>query len=287
LEEHIPPSPRGAHVLRKFSRRPSARAVLTITRYTAAHLEAAGVPADKLHVLPDAAELSAFTDLPTQEDARRQLGLPLDRQIIGYVGRFVTLGREKGVRDLIHAVAAPELRALDPLLLCVGGPGDVVADYQDLARSLGVPPSSIRFVDHVRNPEIPTWMAALDIGAVPAPGAGDGLRRDAALDHYGDSTSPLKLFEYMAAGLPIVAADLAGISEVIDDGENGLLVRPGDTDALAAACRRILEDGGVARALGDRARRDASRYGWDQRAERALASALRAPPRAGAPTSGT
>jgi glycosyltransferase involved in cell wall biosynthesis len=275
FEAHIPPGGRGARIVRSFSRRPSTRAVITLTKPTAADLEAAGVPGHKLEVLPDAADLAAFADAPSKEHARRQLDLPLRRPIIGYIGRFETMGREKGVRDLVRAMAVSELRKLDPLLLCVGGPMDPVGEYTHLARSLGVPSSALRFVDRVPNPEVPTWLAALDVGALPAPAErSNERRREASVDRYPTATSPLKLFEYMAAGLPIVAADLPGVREVLDDGENAVLVPSGDPEALARAFSRTLEDAAVARGLGDRARRAAAEYTWSRRAERALASAL-------------
>jgi glycosyltransferase involved in cell wall biosynthesis len=81
-------------------------------------------------------------------------------------------------------------------------------------------------------------------------------------------TSPLKLFEYMAAGRAIVASDLPAIREVLHDGVDALLVAPGDAGALAAAIRRLLND----RPLGSRLARTAleavPQYSWDRRAER-------------------
>lgn len=263
LEIHLPPNRTTAPLVRRFSRGRCARAVFALTSHTATELEAAGVPREKVEVLPDAADLAAFGAAPAKEDARRQLGLPLHGPIIGYIGRFHTMGKEKGILDLVHAMADPELRELNPLLLCVGGPIDPVPQYTALAQSLGVPADSLRFVDRVPTPEIPTWLAALDVGTLPYPDA----------EHYPTAMSPLKLFEYMAAGLPIVATDLPSLRDVLEDGENALLVPPGDPVSLARSLTRILEDARAARALGDRARRDATQYTWSRRAERALAAA--------------
>lgn len=265
-EAHLPPNRRTKPVVRGFSRRPSTRAVFALTSYTATDLEAAGVPSRKIDVLPDAADLAAFVDAPAKDSARRRLGLPMRRPIIGYIGRFQTMGKEKGILDLVRAMAVAELRGLDPLLLCVGGPMDAVAQYMALAQSIGVPASALRFVDRVPTRDVPTWLAALDVGMLPYPDA----------EHYPRAMSPLKLFEYMAAGLPIVATDLPALREVLDNGENALLVSPGDPDALARAVVRVLDDNDAARALSQRARRDATQYTWHRRAERALASALRA-----------
>jgi glycosyltransferase involved in cell wall biosynthesis len=264
FEAHLPPSRRTAPFVRGLSRSSALRAVFALTSHTAAELEAAGMPSQKIEVLPDAADLAAFANAPAKEEARRQLDLPSGRQIIGYIGRFETMGKEKGIRDLIRAMAVPALRRADPLLLCVGGPMDPVTEYLALAGCIGVPSSALRFVDRVPTTEMPTWLAALDVGAMPYP----------ATEHYPTAISPLKLFEYMAAGLPIVATDLPALREVLHDGENALLAAPGNPEALANALSVVLEDAGVARALGDRARRAAAQYTWHRRAERALAFAL-------------
>ena len=89
-------------------------------------------------------------------------------------------------------------------------------------------------------------------------------------------TSPLKLFDYMAAGVPIVASDLPALREVLRHEENALLARPDDPDAFAAAVRRMLADPVLAGRLGRQARADVRRYSWEARAE-ALLGFLDAP----------
>ncbi len=81
-------------------------------------------------------------------------------------------------------------------------------------------------------------------------------------------TSPLKLFEYIAAGRPVIASDLHAIREVLRDRDNALLVEPGSPSALAAAVRTLVADPALARRLASRAFEDAAYYGWDTRAER-------------------
>jgi len=81
-------------------------------------------------------------------------------------------------------------------------------------------------------------------------------------------TSPLKLFEYLAAGRPIVASDLTALREVLRHEDNALLVEPGSPPALAAALRRLMGDQTLATGLARRAFDDAAYYGWETRAQR-------------------
>jgi glycosyltransferase involved in cell wall biosynthesis len=83
--------------------------------------------------------------------------------------------------------------------------------------------------------------------------------------------SPLKLFEYMACGVPVVAAALGQIEEIVRDGETGLLYPPGEQDALLAACDRLLTDPDLRRRLGWVAAKEIhNHYTWDHNAERVV-----------------
>ena len=80
--------------------------------------------------------------------------------------------------------------------------------------------------------------------------------------------SPLKLFEYMASGRPIVASDLPSFREVLTDGRNAVLVEPGNPQALTAGIRRIKEDAALGERLARQALEDVRDYTWARRAER-------------------
>jgi glycosyltransferase involved in cell wall biosynthesis len=83
-------------------------------------------------------------------------------------------------------------------------------------------------------------------------------------------TSPLKLFDYMAAGAPIVASEMPTVREVLADGDNSLLVAPEDPGALAAAIRRLLVNPGLADRLRRTAFEQVQSYTWDARAARII-----------------
>jgi len=78
--------------------------------------------------------------------------------------------------------------------------------------------------------------------------------------------SPLKLFEYMAAGVPIVATELPSVREVLRHGENAWLVEPDEKNALAKGITRIIEDAALKAKIAAEAEQSAKQYTWERRA---------------------
>jgi glycosyltransferase involved in cell wall biosynthesis len=180
---------------------------------------------------------------------------------MGYVGRFHTLEMEKGIPELIQAIAyLPSLGGKEPLLLCVGGPMDAVPAYLALARRYGVPESRLRFIDRVPNREVPFWIRAFDISAAPFPNS----------EHYAYFMSPLKLFEYMMAGVPIIASDLPSVREVLRHGNNAWLVEPGSSSSLRQGIELLVVNSSLGAKLAEQAKADVRNYAWVDRASRIL-----------------
>lgn len=212
-------------------------------------------------VLPDGVDLSLFDNLPNKKECRRRLGLPIDRPILGYIGRFRALEKEKGLPELVQAMAyLGSFYRKEPLLLCVGGPMDTVSAYLEIAHRFGVPRHRLQFVDRVPNQEVPYWIRACDVVTIPSP----------STEHLAYFTSPLKLFEYMAARVPILAADLPSNREILRHGENAWLVEPGKPELLAQGLKRILEDCRLAKNMAEQAFWDAQKYSWRERATKIL-----------------
>ena len=131
------------------------------------------------------------------------------------------------------------------------------------ARS-GTPASRLVCTGTVAHDDIPEHLAAMDVGLV--------LASSARTFHY----SPLKLAEYFAAGLPVVAPRAGGLPTQLRDGVDALLVEPGDPDELAAALRRLRDDPAERDRLGRAARSVAAeRWSWDRSVERVLAALAR------------
>ncbi len=232
---------------------------IVITRHMAESLIALGADPSRIIVAPDGIRAARFASPPPMAEARAALGLPVDAFIVGYMGRLHTLNMEKGVGDLVRAIARrPDL----PLhLLLVGGPEEMAAQYGAEWRGLGLPAERFHTLGHLPATDVPRALAAFDVTAMPFPWT----------EHFAYYASPIKLFEYMASERPIVATDLPSTAEIVQDGETALLTPPSDVDALAAALARLYGDPALRARLAAAARRLVfERYTWEARASQIL-----------------
>jgi len=171
--------------------------------------------------------------------------------VVAYAGHLYAW---KGVDVLLEAIARlPRARGL-----IVGGHSAEpdLARTKSVAERLGIG-DRVTFTGLVEPARVAQLLAQADVLVLPNPASAISTRY----------TSPLKLFEYMAAGRPIVSSDLPSIREILRDGANALLVPPGDPSALAAAVDRVLTDPELAARLARAALDDVPNYSWDRRAE--------------------
>ena len=184
-------------------------------------------------MLGSCVDLAQYEPLPSTRECRVLHDLPPDAQIIGYIGRFEALGMDKGLSVLIDAVGILKREyQVSPTLVCVGGPMEPVPALVEAGRAAGISVHDLRFVDHVPSSDVPTWIGACDIGVIPS----------STRDHFARFSSPLKMFEFMAAGVPLVASDLPAVREVLDHGQNAWLVEPDNPAALARGFALLLAD---------------------------------------------
>jgi glycosyltransferase involved in cell wall biosynthesis len=249
VELHQPPAGRFG-LVRFFARKLDKAFVLT--GWLKDCCQARGF--QNLLVIPDGVDLNPFLALrknTSKEHARKELNLPSDRRIICYTGH---LYRSKGVESLIRcAPSFPEA-----LFLIVGGFPENVEWCRKIALWLNA--DNVIFTGHLPPVQVPAYLFASDLCVYT-------LEPDAPFRNF---TSPLKLFEYLASGNPVVAAAVPGVKEVVADGVNGLLYEPGEIEELKAKIRRILEDQDLSRRLAQNGFTTAQRYSWTRRAERVL-----------------
>jgi glycosyltransferase involved in cell wall biosynthesis len=240
----------GSRAGRWLNRRilPRLGGVIAISQGLATDYARLGVPPERLCVAPDAVDPARFGRVGRAE-ARRKLGWPVEQLAVVYTGHFYAW---KGVDTLIEA-----LRGSDAHLYLVGGIPEMIV--QQRARLNGV--ANIHVVGWVPPTEVPCYLAAADVLALPNSG------HEAISARH---TSPLKLFEYLAAGRPVVASDLPSLREVLADGQTALLVAADDPAALRRGIERALGDPALAARLAENARRAALEHTWQIRAARVL-----------------
>ena len=202
----------------------------------------------RLLVARDGVNLDTFAALPDRATARSRLGIPADARVTAYTGHFYPW---KGA-DIL-AAAALLLPAPWEVHL-VGGIGDDLYRLENL--SDGERPH-VR--GHLPQRDSALYIAAADVVVLPNSG-----HSDISVAY----TSPLKLFEYLASGRPLVASDLPSIREVVRPDEHALLVPADDPSALAAAIVRLGDDPDLARRLAAAAREHAAAFAWPVRARR-------------------
>ncbi len=204
----------------------SAKRVLTVTEVLKDRIVRAGVPPERVVVTPNGID-------PTQFAASSLRGPETEPLVLGFVG-FV---REwHGLGTVISAMA--DHRGSPPVRLVVVGNGPALPDLQKQVAALGLT-DRVQFAGLAERSAIPELVGGFDIALQP---------------RVVGYASPLKIFEYMAAGRAIVAPDQPNLREVLTDGVTALLFDPAKEGAMWAAVRSLLADPGLRLRLGAAAR---------------------------------
>ncbi len=253
LELHDNPSGSfGPLWLRLFITLPGRKRLLPITDALRRVLR---LPVKQTVTSPDGVDLERYFSLPDPEEARRKLGLPAVTTVLCsghlYEGRGA---------DLFLALAGkfPQIS-----FVWVGGrPADVV---KWAARADRQGSTNLTFTGFVPNEQIPLYQSAADVLLMP-------YQRVVATSSGGntaDICSPMKMFEYMATGRPILSSDLPVLHEVLDE-STAVFCPPDDLGCWESALAGLLSDENLQQTLGQRAREAVQRYSWLERAKRSL-----------------
>ncbi len=204
---------------------------------------------------PNGVDLARYEGLPEASAARRQLGLA-EGFTAGYTGHLYA-GRGLA---LLEELAR---RNPDVHFLWIGGEPEAVRLWQARLNQAGT--QNVRLMGFVPNSELPQLQAACDVLLMP-------YERHIAVSSGGDTSataSPMKVFEYLAAGRTILSSDLPVLREVLNSG-NAMLLPPEDTAAWNEALRLVARAPALRARLGARARADAEQYSWTYRQKRIL-----------------
>ena len=247
---------------RRLERRVLCRADLIVTiteRFKARLLDAfPEIPSGKVLVLPNAVSASRFRGRSAEaaEALRARLGLGR-RPLLGNAGQFLPW---HGLAPFVAAVA-PIARCRDLGLLFIGD-GPVRGEVMEVARTVGVE-DRVTFTGMVPHARVPEYLSLLDIAVIPSAAA---------------HASPMKLMEFMAMGLPVVAPGQPNIAEVLEDRRTGRTFRPEDMEDLRRCLTELLDDPRDARAMGQRALDHVRAHlTWDHHARKVLEALDRNP----------
>ena len=257
FEIHIQPTGRfGPAWHRVFAKLRGKKRLVSITRALVDLLERdfnMHFPARDVIIAPNGVDLERFASLPDPVTARRQIGLREAPTVMCtghlYAGRGAEL-------FLALAEFLPQAH-----FVWVGGRPEDIEAWKKRARS-----ENVTFTGFIPNRELPLYQAAADVLLMPYSRSimgSSGTADSAAV------ASPMKMFEYMAAGRAIVSADLPVIREVLHEA-NAAFCRPDDVGDWRLVLESLLEDEAHRANLGNRARLDVAGYTWVARAQRIM-----------------
>lgn len=228
--------------------------VLPVSNALCEYVVSMGVNRNRIQVIPNGVNPSIFYPAPPKRGLRTRWGLG-EGLVLGFVG---------GLRPWHDVGTLPVLigrliRRYPELRLMIIGEGPLRAELEKEVAEQGLS-GHVVLTGAVPHEEIGDLIRIFDVALVPY----------AKLDH-PFYFSPLKLFEYMACGIPMVAARVGQISEVVQDGVTGLLYPPGNLDKLTEACEQLLADLELRKKMGEAVAKEVERcYTWDHNARRVV-----------------
>lgn len=208
-------------------------------RLLAAHT----APGRRIEVIPNGIDLEAFRPMEGNADADGRIRLL-------FVGRLV---RQKGLPYLLRSLALLDPALRERVCLELVGSGPEEKPLRRLAAELGLE-KRIRFTGWVARPDIPACYQKADVFVLPSL----------------DEGMPNVVLEALACGKPVVATDIRGNRELVQEGLNGTLVPPADAAALARALAAMISNRALREQMGLNARASVARHGWAEVAGRYL-----------------
>ncbi len=259
LELHDRPPGRGGPILfRRFLAGPGARRLLVTTEALRRHLEQVfdhTMDPPFTVVAPNGVDLARYQGLPSPAESRRKAGWP-EAFTVGYTGHLYAGRGANLMFDLAQQM--PDIR-----FVWAGGEDAAVEGWRRRAAEKGV--ANLTLTGFVTQQSLPPIQSACDLLLMP-------YQRHISVSSGGDSApfaNPMKAFEYLASGRPILASDLPVIREILHK-DWAVLLPPEDGQAWREAVRGLQADPDRRAALGEAARRQAEGHSWQARAERAL-----------------
>ncbi len=209
--------------------------VLVVSRALQDYVSSCGVSPERVRVIPNAVDPRRFVAPTAGRSVRAQYQLE-DKFVIGFVG---SLKPWHGTDTLLEAFNELHEQAPHAHLLIVGdGPARAALEHYAAKYELA---SFVTFTGNVPYEQVPEYVAAMDVTVAPY------------TPHENFYYSPIKIFEYMVMGKPVIAGALGQVKDLVHDGETGLLYEPGNIPQLTSALMTLAHDASFTRAMGEKA----------------------------------
>jgi len=226
--------------------------MLAVSESLRSHMQRSGVDDARIQILPNAVNPELFRMASEGSEIRKRLNLD-GHFTVGFVGTFRPW---HGVELLLAAFE--DLHRMDPLThLLLVGDGPLRPGFENQIRNAGLQ-GAVTFAGRIAHQDVPQYLAAMDVAVAPYP----------ILDEF--YYSPLKLFEYLAAGRPVVASRVGQVAEILMDGATGLLFEPGDRAGLVRCLQRLRKNATLRSELGRNAAAVCSEHTWNRNAARVI-----------------
>lgn len=214
------------------------------------------VSRNDLQLLPSGVDLHQFKQVnDSVDEMRARLGLPADKCVLSYVGKYKSMGEEKGVSEIIKSFAWASEKNEKLFLQIVGAEKDEISELQELAGGLGIKPDSYIFRE-LEQPLFARYLFASDVLLMNYPDT----------EHYANYMSPTKLFAYMAVKKPIITSDLPSIRSIELAGVK--FVKPGDSRGFSDAIIEVTSNYDTYLSNAKENLELVEKYTWDNRVDR-------------------
>lgn len=229
----------------------AGKAAFTVSNQIKSYFVEHGIPADFMHVIPNGADPDRFSPEIPCDDVRTKYDLH-DSIVIGFVGSFIYW---HGIENLTSVIARTLKANKNAKFLMVGEGGPMKPMLEKFIKENHLENRAILsgFVPHE---SIPQYINAMDIVLAPYP----------KLDFF--YYSPVKIYEYMSMGKPVISTRLGQIAEIIEDQRNGFLTEPDEVEEITRMIIELSHNAEQRKQVGTAARQDIlEKYSWKKRGE--------------------
>lgn len=224
-----------------------ADCIVVVSRFLKEHFLSLGVDQKKIKIICNAADPKVFNPENVKDGVRRHLGLG-EKKVVGYVGGFYAWHGLDLLLDCLPAL----LQNNSEIMLLLIGDGPQRKELEERARDMGME-KKVLFLGNIDHQYLPEHIAAFDVAILP---------------DFNDYGSPMKVFEYMAMGKPVVAPRFSSLTDWIDHGVVGFLFEPKNTEELSKVIIALINDEVLRMKLGKQARdKVLKQYTWQGNAE--------------------